>query len=188
MQEWRRKAGLSTLLFSSLWLLIGRRCCFPPLLGFQKCKGCITPVILSALISAHKQPFGWLVNSLCFGHIRSRGYCNALSKHRREQVRVTLCPFMIPYKHLSLFLSPSSARWGQCSQAKTGPYVMAPFFSPDPGVSLQPSVVYSTLNSLVIAYVVILPLENILWLQVTNFYCLGSEVKARGTLGDCRSL
>lgn len=55
---------------------------------------------------------------------------------------------------------------------------MAPFFSPDPGVSLQPSVVYSTSNSLVIAYVVILPLENILWLQVMNFYCLGSEVKA----------
>lgn len=65
---------------------------------------------------------------------------------------------------------------------------MAPFFSPDPGVSLLPSVVYSTLNSLVIAYVVILPLQNILWLQVMNFNCLGSEVKARGTLGDRRSL
>lgn len=59
---------------------------------------------------------------------------------------------------------------------------MAPFFSPDPGVSLQPSAVYSTSNSLVIAYVVILPLENILWLQVMNFYCLGSEVKGGSEL------
>lgn len=53
-----------------------------------------------------------------------------------------------------------------------GLYVIAPFFRPDPGVSLHPNVVCSAPSALLIAYAVILPLQNILWLQVTNFFLL----------------
>lgn len=70
-----------------------------------------------------------------------------------------------------MFLSPSSGRngkkWGLfwvCMSLRL-------FFRPDPGVSLHPNVVYSAPSALLIAYAVILPLKNILWLQVTNFSC-----------------
>lgn len=69
-----------------------------------------------------------------------------------------------------MFLSPSSGR-NEEKGPVLGLYVIAPFFRPDPGVSLHPNVVYSAPRALLIANAVILPLQNILWLQVTNFSC-----------------
>lgn len=158
--ESQRKAGLSTrrLLFSTCWLLIGWWCCFPLLMRIH--------LSLKTNVISNSYTVAYTNNPLTCKHsiyvhkgacmFRS---CNAYSLHLLSIVK--------KYFYLPLVANVYVA-------SRQRPAIRhGTFFSPDPGVSLQPSVVYSTSNSLVIAYVVIPPLENILWLQVTNLYCRG---------------